>query len=117
MLLESDTLPEQLPSVPQWFPYREHKKEYSAREALSALESYLELKRYESAYTSTSVIIVPGYRFRIVRGIITNYHMPGSTLLLLVSAMVGDSWRSIYNHALDNNYRFLSYGDSSLLLP
>lgn len=117
MLLESDTLPEQLPSVPQWIPYREHKKEYSAREALGALESYLELKRYESAHTSTSVIIVPGYRFRTVRGVITNYHMPGSTLLLLVSAMVGDSWRSIYNHAIDNNYRFLSYGDSSLLLP
>jgi S-adenosylmethionine:tRNA ribosyltransferase-isomerase len=116
MLLESDTLPEQLPSVPQWIPYKEHKREYSADEAFSALDSYLELKRYESAHTSTSVIIVPGYRFRIVRGVITNYHMPGSTLLLLVAAMVGDSWRSIYNYAVKNNYRFLSYGDSSLLL-
>lgn len=117
MLLESDTLPDKLPSVPQWIPYQEHKREYSAQEAIGALKSYLELKRYESAHTSTSVIIVPGYRFRIVNGVITNYHMPGSTLLLLVSALVGDAWRSVYDHALGNNYRFLSYGDSSLLLP
>ncbi|MCA1757483.1 MAG: S-adenosylmethionine:tRNA ribosyltransferase-isomerase [Bacteroidales bacterium] len=117
MLLESDNLPDQLPSVSQWIPYQEHKREYSVQEAIGALESYMELKRYESAHTSTSVIIVPGYRFRIVKGVITNYHMPGSTLLLLVSALVGDSWRSVYDHALDNNYRFLSYGDSSLLLP
>lgn len=117
MLLETDTLPDRLPPVPQWIPYQEHKRDYSAQEALGALVNYLELKRYESAHTSTSVIIVPGYRFRIVRGAITNYHMPGSTLLLLVSALIGDSWRSVYNYALGNNYRFLSYGDSSLLIP
>jgi S-adenosylmethionine:tRNA ribosyltransferase-isomerase len=64
----------------------------------------------------TRIIIVPGYRFRIIDGMITNFHQPGSTLLLLVSAWTGDNWKKIYDYALANDYRFLSYGDSSLLL-
>jgi S-adenosylmethionine:tRNA ribosyltransferase-isomerase len=65
----------------------------------------------------TRIIIAPGYRFKIVDGIVTNFHQPQSTLLLLVSAFVGeDNWKKIYKHALDSDYRFLSYGDSSLLL-
>lgn len=62
-------------------------------------------------------MIMPGYRYRIVRGIITNFHQPQSTLLLLVSAFIGEDWRKVYDFALNNDFRFLSYGDSSLLLP
>ena len=67
--------------------------------------------------TSTQIIIAPGYTFKIVQGIITNFHQPKITLLLLVSAFVDGHWREIYDYALANNFRFLSYGDSSLLLP
>ena len=66
---------------------------------------------------STSLMIVPGYRFRTIRGLITNFHLPGSTLLLLIAALIGENWKRVYQSALENNYRFLSYGDSSLLLP
>jgi S-adenosylmethionine:tRNA ribosyltransferase-isomerase len=62
-------------------------------------------------------MIVPGYRFRFVNGMITNFHMPGSTLLLLVAAFTGNNWKKIYEHALRSDYRFLSYGDAMLLLP
>lgn len=65
----------------------------------------------------SSIYIVPGYTFRVCEGLITNFHQPGSTLMLLVAAFVGPSWKTIYNEALDNDYRFLSYGDSSLLIP
>ena len=62
-------------------------------------------------------MIVPGYRFRTIHGLITNFHLPGSTLLLLIAALIGDDWKEVYSYALDNEFRFLSYGDSSLLLP
>ena len=65
--------------------------------------------------TSTQIIIAPGYRFHIVRTIITNFHQPQSTLLLLVSAFVGGNWRQMYDYALEHDFRFLSYGDSSIL--
>lgn len=65
----------------------------------------------------TSIYIFPGYRFRVCEGLITNFHQPGSTLLLLVAALIGPAWKTVYREALNNNYRFLSYGDSSLLLP
>ena len=67
--------------------------------------------------TSTQIIIVPGYKFRVAEGIITNFHQPQSTLLLLVSAFVNGDWRKIYDYALAHDFRFLSYGDSSLLIP
>jgi S-adenosylmethionine:tRNA ribosyltransferase-isomerase len=63
------------------------------------------------------MMIVPGYRFRTISGLLTNFHMPGSTLLLLIAAWIGDDWRKVYDYALKNGFRFLSYGDSSLLLP
>lgn len=67
--------------------------------------------------TATRIMIMSGYRFRIVTSLITNFHQPKSTLLLLVSALIGDRWREVYRYALDNGFRFLSYGDSSLLIP
>jgi S-adenosylmethionine:tRNA ribosyltransferase-isomerase len=65
----------------------------------------------------TSIMIMPGYTFKVADALITNFHQPGSTLMLLVAAFAGDNWKQIYNDALQNDYRFLSYGDSSLLFP
>ena len=71
----------------------------------------------EKIQGETQIFIIPGYDFKVCNGLITNFHMPGSTLMLLVAAFVGDDWKRIYDEALNNDYRFLSYGDSSLLLP
>ncbi len=65
----------------------------------------------------TAIMIMPGYDFKFIKGLITNFHQPGSTLIVLVSAFIGDDWKKVYNTALDQNYRFLSYGDSSILIP
>ena len=71
----------------------------------------------EALHSSTQIIIAPGYDYRIVKAMVTNFHQPQSTLLLLVSAFVKGNWKTIYNYALKNEFRFLSYGDSSLLIP
>ena len=71
----------------------------------------------ETLVGETSIYIMPGYRFRICTGLITNFHQPGSTLILLVAAFIGTDWKKVYQEVLNNDYRFLSYGDSSLLLP
>ncbi len=102
--------------VSQWEPYTESGAEISAEQAFDAIISYLESNRLEALHASTQIIIVPGYKFRVVGGIITNFHQPKSTLLLLIAALIGDDWRKVYDYALKNGYRFLSYGDSSLLL-
>ena len=65
---------------------------------------------------STTIMIVPGYKFRVINGMVTNFHQPGSTLLLLVSAYTGDNWKAIYSYAINGGFRFLSFGDSSLLI-
>ena len=101
-------------SVDQWEPYI-NDSHFSSESALLALIDFMNKKKISSLDASTSLLIVPGYKFRIINGIITNFHQPGSTLLLLVSAWVGSRWKDIYNYALNNNFRFLSYGDSSLL--
>lgn len=85
------------------------------RQSLQALLQWMTARGLESLHCHTSIIIVPGYDFKIVQGLVTNFHQPQSTLLLLIAAFVGDDWKRIYRHALDNGYRFLSYGDSSLL--
>jgi S-adenosylmethionine:tRNA ribosyltransferase-isomerase len=102
--------------VGQWQPYEEN-PEVPAETALRALLAYLEATGTEEVHATTQLLIAPSYRFRLVRGLITNFHQPESTLLLLVAALVGPEWRQLYEHALEHNYRFLSYGDSSLLLP
>lgn len=100
--------------VNQWDPYaREY--EYSTGEALSALLSYMDDHGMTSLQIGTSIIIVPGFRFRIVDVLVTNFHQPQSTLLLLISAFVKGDWERIYDYALAHGFRFLSYGDSSLL--
>lgn len=100
--------------VEQWAPYtREYS--YSTREALEAIVKYLDSKGLKALVAGTRIIIVPGFRFRLVDKLVTNFHQPESTLILLVSAFVNGDWRTIYDFALKNNFRFLSYGDSSLL--
>lgn len=104
-------------SLHQWEAY-DLQKEYPAvsiQESLTALIEWMEKNHQKQLHCQTSLIIVPGYQFRIPAGLITNFHQPQSTLLLLVAAFIGDDWRKVYQHALENNYRFLSYGDSSLL--
>lgn len=109
-------LPAQELTVSQWQAY-ESMNPPPAAEALQALLTYMEAQGTDYLHASTQIIIAPGYTFRICNGLVTNFHQPESTLLLLVSALIGDDWREVYKHALDNDYRFLSYGDSSLLLP
>ena len=100
--------------VGQWDPYT-REWPYTTQEAIGALVSYLDRSGLEKLSIGTRIIIVPGFRFRLVDRLVTNFHQPQSTLLLLISAFVGGDWRAIYSHALQNGYRFLSYGDSSLL--
>jgi S-adenosylmethionine:tRNA ribosyltransferase-isomerase len=90
-------------------------KDYTVKEALSALLKHVDQVGLDYLSASTQMIIVPGYQFRMVDILITNFHQPRSTLLLLVSAFIGNSWSNVYNYALENDYRFLSYGDSSIL--
>ena len=102
--------------VNQWEPY-EDASELSTREALLCILDYMDRHHLEALHSSTQIIIAPGYRYRIVRRMVTNFHQPKSTLLLLVSAFVHGDWRKIYDFALGHGFRFLSYGDSSLLIP
>jgi S-adenosylmethionine:tRNA ribosyltransferase-isomerase len=107
---------DQLPHVAQWQPYAPG-SDLSTADALYALLDYLNVQQLEAVHATTQLLIAPGYQFRVVQGLVTNFHQPESTLLLLVAALIGPDWRRIYDHALAHNYRFLSYGDSSLLLP
>ena len=102
--------------VEQWEPYQDAAT-LSAYDALQALLDYLDAQGASTLHASTRIIIVPGYTFKLVKALITNFHQPHSTLLLLLAAFVGEDWRRIYQYALANDYRFLSYGDSSLLIP
>lgn len=102
--------------VEQWEPYQ-YTAVLSAYDALQALLDYLDDSGQTTLHASTRIIIVPGYTFKIVNALITNFHQPHSTLLLLLAAFVGEKWHQIYDYALANDYRFLSYGDSSLLIP
>ena len=102
--------------VRQWQPY-ESFEEIPAVVALQKILGYLDRHGMETLHTSTQIIIAPGYRYRIVKAMVTNFHQPQSTLLLLVSAFIGDNWKAVYDYALNHSFRFLSYGDSSLLIP
>ncbi len=98
----------------QWECY-ELPQEYSLGEAIQALLEYMNGKNIEKLYAKTQIIIAPGYQLKVADGLITNFHQPNSTLLLLVAAVVGVDWKKVYDYALQNNFRFLSYGDGSLL--
>jgi len=100
--------------IQQWDAY-ELNNTLSSKEALQALLDWMKEQKLQRLITKTQIIIAPGYELRVAKGLITNFHQPQSTLLLLVAAVVGEKWKEIYQHALENHFRFLSYGDGSLL--
>lgn len=114
-LAENPNLNETELKVTQWMPYNSGYK-LSTEESLDAILAYMEKHELETISADTQIIIVPGYNFHIVKAIITNFHQPQSTLLLLISAFVGEDWKKMYDYAMKNDFRFLSYGDSSLLI-
>jgi S-adenosylmethionine:tRNA ribosyltransferase-isomerase len=96
-------------------PYEKRSILPSRKESLEAIQQEMKRSGIDTLFGTTSIFIFPGYPFKLVDGLITNFHQPGSTLVLLIAALVGEDWKKIYQEALDNDYRFLSYGDSSLL--
>ena len=102
--------------VRQWMPYEDANNRLTPTEALQNILDYLDKHQLNTLITATQIIIAPGYEFKVVKGIVTNFHQPKSTLLLLISAFVKGDWKNIYDYALGHDFRFLSYGDSSLLL-
>ena len=117
-ILHNPNLTEDQLHVSQWEPYEEVRNEsVKSEESLQALADWMDAHNLEVLHASTQIIICPGYDYKIVRLLVTNFHQPQSTLLLLVSAFVGGDWRKIYDYALAHDFRFLSYGDSSLLIP
>ena len=115
-LLENPSLEEHQLHVTQWEPY-EQMPTIPVENAIQELINYLVRNDLETLHTSTQIMIVPGYEYKLVKALVTNFHQPQSTLLLLVSAFVNGDWRKIYDYALNHDFRFLSYGDSSLLIP
>ena len=123
LIMENPMIRQEQMSVEQWFPYQDRFADFDVADALKALLEWFERNKIEVLTASTSIMIAPGFKWRIVDGIVTNFHQPQSTLLLLVSSFVErlseksdePQWRIMYREALDNDYRFLSYGDSSLL--
>lgn len=116
--LRHPDIDEQQLHVSQWEPYEESdSKGATSEEALRSLLDWMDRRHLSVLHSSTQIIIAPGYDYKIVRMLVTNFHQPKSTLLLLVSAFVRGDWRRIYDYALSHDFRFLSYGDSSLLIP
>lgn len=118
-LLHNPNATEEDLHVKQWQPYETALETAAipAVDALQAIIAYLDRHHMETLHSSTQIIIAPGYEYRIVKAMVTNFHQPQSTLLLLVSAFLHGDWRKIYDYALAHDFRFLSYGDSSLLIP
>jgi S-adenosylmethionine:tRNA ribosyltransferase-isomerase len=113
-LINPNATMEQL-EVQQWDAYDLPQQDISAEEALQALLQWMRRNQLKQLICHTQILIAPGYNTRIASAIITNFHQPNSTLLLLVAALIGDDWKKVYAHAMENNFRFLSYGDGSLL--
>jgi len=113
--IENNAFNSEFPEVLQWEPY-ETEASIPVIKALQNLVNYLDETQQNTLQFSTQIIIIPGYQFKIISGMFTNFHQPQSTLLLLISAFIGDDWEKVYNYALNNNFRFLSYGDSNLYL-
>jgi S-adenosylmethionine:tRNA ribosyltransferase-isomerase len=103
--------------VLQWDPYELESLNISTLQAYQNVLQWMDRKGIEHLDGDTQLMIAPGYKYHVISGLITNFHQPKSTLLLLVSALVGDAWKECYRYALDHQFRFLSYGDSCLFLP
>lgn len=102
--------------VTQWEPY-ETDNTHASKEVLLAFIQWMKTNSLDHLIIETEIIIAPSYTFKIINGLVTNFHQPQSTLLLLVAALLGEDWRKVYDYAMNNDFRFLSYGDGSLLLP
>lgn len=113
--MENNTFEPKEPRVLQWEPY-ENEAKITTKKAFQNIVEYLEQTCQTNIQFSTQIIILPGYNFKVIDGLFTNFHQPQSTLLLLISAFLGDDWKKVYNYALANDFRFLSYGDSNLYL-
>jgi S-adenosylmethionine:tRNA ribosyltransferase-isomerase len=107
---------EEMNGLSQWEVYDHPVQDLSAKDALQSLLQWMEENKMERLITKTQIIIAPGYQFRIAKGLITNFHQPQSTLLLLIAALAGPGWKEMYDYALENDFRFLSYGDGCLIL-
>lgn len=103
--------------IEQWEPYSLESMQVCSEASYRNILAWMDRKGIEQLHGSTQLMIAPGYRYHIISGIVTNFHQPKSTLLLLVSALIGDDWKRCYQYALDHQFRFLSYGDSCLFLP
>lgn len=117
LMLMEEGLEERHLHLNQWFPYKERKSLPTAEESLSTILEYLERHDIKALHASTALMIAPSCEIKIAKALITNFHQPKSTLLLLVSALIGERWKEAYQYALDNDFRFLSYGDSCLFIP
>lgn len=115
--LRQPSLPEEQLHVSQWEPYENASQNIPPQTAIQALLEWMDRNQLPVLHSSTQIIIAPGYDYKIVRMLVTNFHQPQSTLLLLVSAFLHGDWRPVYDYALTHDFRFLSYGDSSLLIP
>jgi S-adenosylmethionine:tRNA ribosyltransferase-isomerase len=102
-------------AVTQWEVYEYAGHPIPVKDALQLLLDWMNKNKLQRLITKTQILIAPGYKVKIVKGLITNFHQPQSTLLLLVAAFIGKDWKRVYDYALENNFRFLSYGDGSLL--
>lgn len=114
LLANPQAFDNELPFLNQWEAY-EHTSIPDKRDALNALLNFLLHKGGTRLVAKTQIIIAPGYTFKMIDGLVTNFHQPSSTLLLLVAALIGENWKQVYDYALQNDFRFLSYGDGSLL--
>ena len=103
--------------IRQWEPYSHKADAISAEKSYSNVLQWMRRNGIDRLEGATQLMIAPGYHYHIVDGLVTNFHQPKSTLLLLVSALIGDNWKACYRYALDHDFRFLSYGDSCLFLP
>jgi S-adenosylmethionine:tRNA ribosyltransferase-isomerase len=103
------------PEVLQWEPY-ENEGKISIKKAFQNIVDFLDKTNQKAIQFSTQIIILPGYNFKVINGMFTNFHQPQSTLLLLIAAFLGNDWKKVYDYSLGNNFRFLSYGDSNLYL-
>ena len=112
LMLMEEGLEERRLHLNQWFPYKERESLPSAEESLSTIVKYLETNNLSELHASTALMIAPSCNIKVAKALITNFHQPKSTLLLLVSALIGERWKDVYPYALDNDFRFLSYGDS-----
>lgn len=116
LMLKEEGLEERHLHLEQWFPYKERETLPPAEESLSIILDYLKSHNLNELHATTALMIAPSCKINIAKALITNFHQPKSTLLLLVSALIGERWKEAYQYALDNNFRFLSYGDSCLFI-